>query len=104
MWPAVGTYMWSWAYAMADVGRSRSLLLPSLAIVLSAVLWGSLWIPLRQIAQAGLSSVWASLMVYGAPLFVMLPLIVLRRGRLGHFGLAALWVGATSGICNTFYA
>ncbi len=43
-------------------------------------------------------------MVYGAPLFVMLPLIVLRRGRLGHFGLAALWVGATSGICNTFYA
>jgi drug/metabolite transporter (DMT)-like permease len=29
---------------------------------------------------------------------------LLGRGRLGQFGLAAIWIGATSGICNTFYA
>jgi drug/metabolite transporter (DMT)-like permease len=80
------------------------MLLPALGILLSAALWGSLWIPLRQISGAGLSGVWAALMVYGAPLLVMLPLVLLGRGRLGHFGLAALWVGATSGICNTFYS
>lgn len=79
-------------------------ILPSLAVILSAMLWGSVWIPLRQIAGAGLSGGWASLMVYGAPFFVMLPLVLLGRGRLGHFGLAAIWIGATSGICNTFYA
>jgi drug/metabolite transporter (DMT)-like permease len=89
---------------MNAVGRSGSTLLPSLAIILSAILWGSLWIPLRQISAAGLSGVWAALAVYGAPLFFMLPLIMLRRGRLGKFGVAAFWVGATSGICNTFYA
>lgn len=78
--------------------------LPTLAILLSAVLWGSVWIPLRQIAGAGLTGGWTSLMVYGAPFFAMLPLVLLGRGRLGRFGPAALWVGATSGICNTFYA
>ncbi|HVJ40906.1 MAG TPA: DMT family transporter [Dongiaceae bacterium] len=83
---------------------SSASVLPSCAILVSAVLWGSVWIPLRQIAETGMSGVWASLLVYGAPLIVMLPLVALGRGRLGHFGLAALWVGATSGICNTFYA
>lgn len=88
---------------MASRASSASLL-TSCAILVSAALWGSVWIPLRQIAEAGVSGVWASLLVYGAPLIVMLPLVVLGRGRLGHFGLAALWVGATAGICNTFYA
>lgn len=88
---------------MASRASSASLL-TSCAILVSAALWGSVWIPLRQIAEAGVSGVWASLLVYGAPLIVMLPLVALGRGRLGHFGLAALWVGATAGICNTFYA
>lgn len=88
----------------AQTNRPASVVVPSVAVLLSAVLWGSIWIPLRQIAGAGLSGGWTSLMVYGAPFFVMLPLVLLGRGRLGHFGLAAIWIGATSGICNTFYA
>ncbi len=78
--------------------------LPPLAILASAALWGSLWIPLREIQGAGLSGVWGALMVYGAPMLLMLPFLVFGRGRFGRFGLMALWVGATSGICNTFYA
>lgn len=90
--------------SMMSPRPTRSMLLPTFGILLSAMLWGSLWIPLRQISNAGLSGVWAALMVYGAPLLVMVPIVLLGRGRLGHFGLAALWVGATSGICNTFYS
>jgi len=83
---------------------SPSTALPTFCIIVSAVLWGSIWIPLRQITGAGLSGGWASLSVYGAPFFVMLPLVLVGRGRLGQFGWAAVWIGATSGICNTFYA
>jgi len=78
--------------------------LPTIAILVSAMLWGSIWIPLRQITGTGLSGAWASLLVYGAPFFVMLPLVLIGRGRFGSFGLAAFWVGATAGICNTFYS
>ncbi|HVI87689.1 MAG TPA: DMT family transporter [Dongiaceae bacterium] len=77
---------------------------PTSAILVSALLWGSIWIPLRQMTEAGLSGAWASLLVYGAPFFVMLPFVLVGRGRFGSFGLAAFWVGATAGICNTFYS
>jgi len=83
--------------------KSSSGILPPIAILISAAFWGSLWIPLRQIEGAGLSGVWASVLVYGAPALLMLPLLVFGRGRFGRFGLLAFWVGATSGICNTFY-
>lgn len=79
-------------------------LISTLAVLLSAALWGSIWIPLRHVSGAGLSGGWVSLMIYGVPFFIMLPIALVGRAHLGHFGLAALWVGATSGICNTFYA
>ena len=83
---------------------STSSILPSLAILLSAVLWGSLWFPVRQVSSAGFAGAWSAMMVYGAPLLVLLPVVLIGRGRLGQFGWAAFWVGATSGICNTFYS
>lgn len=78
--------------------------LPTIAILVSALLWGSIWIPLRQVTETGLSGAWTSLLVYGAPFFIMLPFVLIGRGRFGSFGLAAFWVGATAGICNTFYS
>lgn len=83
---------------------STSAAWPTAAILVSALLWGSIWIPLRQVTGTGLSGAWASLLVYGAPFFIMLPFVLVGRGRLGSFGLAAFWVGATAGICNTFYS
>jgi drug/metabolite transporter (DMT)-like permease len=70
---------------------------------MAAALWGSFWIPLRQITEEGVSGAWATMLVYGGPLLLMLPFFLFRWGRLGRFGLGALWVGAASGACNTFY-
>ncbi|MET1028245.1 MAG: DMT family transporter [Dongiaceae bacterium] len=89
---------------MAAAAKSPHGILPPIAVLISAAFWGSLWIPLRQIEGGGLSGVWASILVYGTPALLMLPLLVFGRGRLGSFGLLAFWVGATSGICNTFYS
>ena len=86
------------------VRSGSSSLLPSLAILLSAVLWGSLWIPVRQINGDGLSGGWTAMMIYGAPFVALLPVVLIGRSRLGHFGWAAFFVGATAGVCNTFYS
>jgi drug/metabolite transporter (DMT)-like permease len=50
------------------------------AILASAVLWGTLWIPLRQIHDAGLSREWATAGSFLLPLLVLAPL-ALRRWR-----------------------
>ena len=83
----------------------RQSVLPSLAIVLSAVFWGSMWMPLHAAYGTGLSGAWVAWMVYGLPAFIVLP-FVLRDG--GH-GLVAggwplLWLGLSTGICNYLYA
>ena len=83
----------------------RQSVLPSLAIVLSAVFWGSMWMPLHAAYGTGLSGAWVAWMVYGLPTFIVLP-FVLRDG--GH-GLVAggwplLWLGLSTGICNYLYA
>jgi drug/metabolite transporter (DMT)-like permease len=83
----------------------HSLLLPSLAIVLSAVFWGSMWMPLRAAYGAGLSGAWVAWMTYGLPAFLLLP-FVLRDGGRGLIagGAPLLWLGIATGICNYLYA
>lgn len=83
----------------------QSLLLPSLAIILSATFWGSMWMPLHAAYDTGLSGAWAAWMVYGVPAFVVLPLILRDRGRgLLSGGWPLLWLGMSTGICNYLYA
>jgi drug/metabolite transporter (DMT)-like permease len=81
------------------------LLLPSLGIVLSAVFWGSMWMPLHAAYGTGLSGAWSAWMVYGVPAFVVLPFILRDRGRgLVAGGWPLLWLGISTGICNYLYA
>src|SRR5262249_49154706 len=83
----------------------RSALLPSLAIVLSAVFWGSMWMPLRAGYGSGLGGAWVAWMTYGLPAIVVLPLILRDRGRgLMAGGWPLLWLGISTGVCNYLYA
>lgn len=82
-----------------------SALLPSLAIVLSAAFWGSMWMPLHAAHATGLSGAWVAWMIYGVPAFLVLP-FALRNGAQGLVagGWPLLWLGLSTGICNYLYA
>lgn len=79
--------------------------LPSVAIVVSAAFWGSMWMPLHALHGAGLSGTWSAWLVYGLPAAIVLP-FVLRNGVGGLVGggWPLLWLGIATGICNYLYA
>ena len=56
---------------------------PTLAILASTVLWGTWWIPLRTLDALGLGSIWTTGGGLLIPLLVMLPVVVVRRSRIG---------------------
>jgi drug/metabolite transporter (DMT)-like permease len=83
----------------------HSSLLPSLAIILSAAFWGSMWMPLHAAFGTGLSGAWVAWMIYGVPAVLVLPFILRDGGRgLLAGGLPLLWLGISTGICNYLYA
>ena len=66
---------------------------PTLAIVASTFMWGTLWIPLRQMNAAGLGEATASTASFALCLLLLLPFALLRwrRGPVvgqGHAGPA----------------
>lgn len=66
------------------------------AILASAVLWGTLWIPLRQIHDAGLSRGWATAASFLLPLLVLAPLALRRWRRIAasrwELGTVGFWL------------
>ena len=82
-----------------------SALLPSLAIILSAFFWGSMWMPMHALYGTGLSGAWSAWLIYGVPILVTLPL-VLRNGTasLRGGGWPLFWLGLSTGACNYLYA
>jgi drug/metabolite transporter (DMT)-like permease len=85
--------------------QSGSPLMPSLAIILSACFWGSMWMPMHALHGTGLSGAWAAWLIYGVPILVTLPL-VLRNGTasLRGGGWPLFWLGLSTGACNYLYA
>ncbi|MDB4433203.1 DMT family transporter [bacterium] len=67
-----------------------STLAPTLAILCSTALWGTLWIPLRRIHETGLSGSSATTAGFLLPLVVLLPFALgrWRRGLPGGWSLA----------------
>ena len=49
----------------ADAVNQRGILLPSLALVINAFIWGVSWWPLRELQGYGLHPLWATALVYG---------------------------------------
>ena len=74
------------AAAERAVSKHRSTLAPSLAILWSTLLWGTLWIPLRRIHEAGASGVTAIAAGFLLPLLLLLPFALARRRSLARGG------------------
>jgi drug/metabolite transporter (DMT)-like permease len=76
--------------------KAESKLDPNVAILLSAVLWGTLWIPIRQLDGSGLGGPLAATAGFLLPLVLLLP-VALRRG--GRRMLGGGWALVAGGFC-----
>lgn len=70
---------------------------PAAAVLASALLWGLWWIPVRSLADSGLSGNAINFLVYGSLVVLMLPWIWRRRARLRAGGSLLLGAGACFG-------
>ncbi len=70
----------------------------SIALVISAAVWGLYWIPLRSIEATGLSGAWSVVLFNACPLLVLLPVLLFKlrsiRGIIGPTLIAALLIGS----------
>lgn len=76
----------------------HSVLVPSLMVAGSGLLWGIWWIPLRWLEASGLSGDRASFLLYAVAFGLLAPLVYVRRQRLLDGGRALLLIGLFSGI------
>ena len=70
---------------------------PAGAVALSASLWGLWWLPLRALAEAGLSGPAVNAALYGIASVVLLPWYWRRRDRIAAGGLLLLGAGGLFG-------
>ncbi len=67
-------------YAKPMPPNSSSVVFPSLACVVAAILWGVLWYPLRVLQDHGIPGLWSTLLIYiVAVLFIIKPCWQLRE-------------------------
>lgn len=78
-------------------GAQRAALLPAGAVAVSAVLWGLWWLPLRALADAGLTGAAANAALYGIACVVLSPWFWWRRRRLAAGGWLLLGAGGLFG-------
>ncbi len=71
----------------------------SLTLMIGGAFWGLLWIPLRAIAGFGVEGAWSTLVIYGAPAFLLVPLSIYRwriiSAQLGTFLAVGLFCGVS---------
>jgi drug/metabolite transporter (DMT)-like permease len=76
---------------------ARAPWLPAGAVALSASLWGLWWLPLRALADAGLTGPALNAAIYGVASVVLLPWYWRRRAQLAAGGLLLLGAGGLFG-------
>ncbi len=77
--------------------RSATAWRPAAAVALSAGLWGLWWLPLRALADAGLSGPAVNAALYGIATLALLPWVWRRRARIAAGGPLLLGAGALFG-------
>jgi drug/metabolite transporter (DMT)-like permease len=77
--------------------RSATAWRPATAVALSASLWGLWWLPLRALAEAGLSGPAVNAALYGIASLALLPWLWRRRARIAAGGLLLLGAGGLFG-------
>jgi len=86
------------------VSNHRSTLAPSLAILWSTLLWGTLWIPLRRIHEADASGASAVTAGFLLPLILLLPFALARWRRILKGGWALGMAGFLLSLSIALYS
>jgi drug/metabolite transporter (DMT)-like permease len=73
-------------------------------VALAAVVWGTTWIPLRQIVAPGIPPGWNGVLIYVAPALLSLPLVFGRYRAIRRGGWPLMVVGIAAGTCNGLFA
>ena len=78
-------------------------LLPSLGILVAAVMWGVFWIPVRGVERAGIDAGWTSVLIFAVSALALSPLVAYRWRVMvsgaGHIMVA----GFLSGLAFALY-
>ena len=81
-----------------------SALWPSVSVAVSALFWGTTWLPLREIVRLGLPQGWSGVLIYAVPALIVLPLALYRWRTIRAGGLPLLMVALGVGACNALFA
>jgi drug/metabolite transporter (DMT)-like permease len=87
-----------------SAGTRADTLAPSIAILVSTLFWGTLWIPLRQLDAAGLGGPWATTAGFTIPLLVFFPVALIRRRTIIAGGWPLAQAGFLMATCLALYA
>lgn len=74
------------------------------AILATTILWGTFWIPLRQLDALGNGSIFFTGAGMTLPLLILLPWLIKRRHRIAAVGLPILLLGISFAVAGSFYA
>ncbi len=85
-------------------GTGTAALTPSVAILVSTLFWGTLWIPLRQLNEAGLGGPWATAAGFTVPLLALLPFGLIRWRPIVAGGWPLAQAGFLMAACIALYA
>ena len=77
---------------------------PTIAILASTFFWGTLWIPLRQLNEAGLGGSWATVLGFVIPLAAFSPVGAIRRRSIVAGGRPLVRAGFLLAACVALYA
>ena len=77
---------------------------PSVAILVSTLFWGTLWIPLRQLNEAGVGGPWATAAGFTIPLLVLSPFGVIRWRPIAAGGWPLVQAGFLMAACIALYS
>ena len=75
-----------WLERSASPGARPATFVASVAVVVSTLFWGTLWIPLRRLSEAGAGGPWATAAGFTLPLLVLLPFGLMRRRSIAAGG------------------
>src|SRR5690242_9714519 len=81
-----------------------NVLWPSVAVAISALFWGTTWLPLREIGRTGLPPSWSGVLIFAVPAVICLPLVLFRWRAILAGGRPLLMVALGVGACNALFA
>lgn len=82
----------------------RTALPATLIVVGTGALWGFYWLPVRQLAEYGLSGAWGTLAIVAAAVLLLSPFALAGRRRLAKSDPVALLSVALGGVAFTLYS